>query len=110
MVTCNLTKKDKTKFRRLSRNEPSITLRGGEAFYHPVEDRYLTPREYMRLHGYPDDYLLKGPIRGRTGTVRNLDQHWQVANSVPPPVAKYIAEAILRTLILLPTSRLAPRA
>ncbi|MHB8599891.1 MAG: DNA cytosine methyltransferase [Ktedonobacteraceae bacterium] len=95
---CNLTKKDTTKFRRLSRNEPSITLRGGEAFYHPIEDRYLTPREYMRLHGYPDDYQLKGPIRGRTGTVRNLDQHRQVANSVPPPVAKYIAEAILRTL------------
>jgi len=96
---CNLTKKDTTKFRRLSRNEPSITLRGGEAFYHPIEDRYLTPREYMRLHGYPDDYQLKGPIRGRTGTVRNLDQHRQVANSVPPPIAKYIAEAIIRTLV-----------
>ena len=95
---CNLTKKDTTKFRRLSRNDPSITLRGGEAFYHPIEDRYLTPREYMRLHGYPDDYQLKGPIRGRTGSVRNLDQHRQVANSVPPPVAKYIAKAILRTL------------
>lgn len=95
---CNLTKKDTTKFRRLSRSEPSITLRGGEAFYHPVEDRYLTPREYMRLHGYPDEYQLKGPIRGRTGTVRKLDQHRQIANSVPPPVAKCMAEAILRTL------------
>lgn len=95
---CRLTKKDTTKFRRLSRSEPSITLRGGEAFYHPIEDRYLTPREYMRLHGYPDDYILKGPIRGRTGTVRKLDQHRQVANSVPPPVAKHISEAILRTL------------
>jgi DNA (cytosine-5)-methyltransferase 1 len=95
---CKLTKKDTTKFRRLSRNEPSITLRGGEAFYHPLEDRYLTPREYMRLHGYPDEYQLKGPIRARSGTVRNLDQHRQVANSVPPPVAKHLAQAILRTL------------
>ncbi len=39
-----LTKKDTTKFRRLSRYEPSLTLRCGEIFYHPIEDRYLTPR------------------------------------------------------------------
>lgn len=95
---CNLTKKDTTKFRRLHRNEPSNTLRCGEIFFHPTEDRYLTPREYMRIHGYPDDYLLKGPIRGRSGRVRSLDQHRQVANSVPPPVARAIALAIRETL------------
>lgn len=95
---CRLSKKDTTKFRRLSRFEPAITLRCGEAFYHPLEDRYLTPREYMRLHGYPDNYELRGPIRGRTGTVRNLDQHRQVANSVPPPVARILAKAIKRAL------------
>lgn len=91
---CNLTKKDTTKFRRLAWSEPSNTLRCGEIFFHPVEDRYLTPREYMRLHGYPDSYLLKGPIRGRSGRVRHLDQHRQVANSVPPPVAFVIAQAV----------------
>jgi DNA (cytosine-5)-methyltransferase 1 len=91
---CNLTKKDTTKFRRLHRSELSNTLRCGEIFFHPIEDRYLTPREYMRLHGYPDTYLLKGPIRGRSGRVRHLDQHRQVANSVPPPVARALAEAI----------------
>lgn len=95
---CKLTKKDTTKFRRLSRDEPALTLRGGEIFYHPTEDRYLTPREYLRIHGYPDNYRLRGPIRGRSGTFRYLDQHRQVANSVPPPVAKCIAEAIARTL------------
>jgi DNA (cytosine-5)-methyltransferase 1 len=95
---CNLTKKDTTKFRRLAWNKPSNTLRCGEIFFHPVEDRYLTPREYMRIHGYPDSYLLKGPIRGRSGRVRNLDQHRQVANSVPPPVAFVLAEAIKETL------------
>jgi len=95
---CKLTKKDTTKFRGLSRDEPALTLRGGEIFYHPTEDRYLTPREYLRIHGYPDDYRLRGPIRGRSGTFRYLDQHRQVANSVPPPVAKCIAEAIARTL------------
>lgn len=94
----NLTKKDTTKFKRLSRWETSNTLRCGEIFFHPLEDRYLTPREYMRIHGYPDDYVLKGPIRGRSGRVRFLDQHRQIANSVPPPVAKSLASAIAEVL------------
>ena len=93
-----LTKKDTTKFLRVNRKEPVNTLRCGEIFYHPTEDRYLTPREYMRIHGYPDNYLLKGPIRGRSGQVRVLDQHRQVANSVPPPVAFVIADAIRNAL------------
>ncbi len=94
-----LTKKDTTKFLRLDRDKPSNTLRGGEIFYHPLEDRYLTPREYMRIHGYPDDYVLRGPIRGRTGTVRDLDQHRQIGNSVPPPLAHIVAENIKEVLI-----------
>ncbi len=93
-----LTKKDTTKFRRLSRTEPSNTLRCGEIFFHPTEDRYLSPREYMRIHGYPDDYVLRGPIRGRSGSVKFLDQHRQIANSVPPPVAKVLAGAILEVI------------
>ena len=89
-----LKKKDTTKYLRLHRKKPSNTLRCGEIFFHPTETRYLTPREYMRIHGYPDDYFLKGPIRSRTGSVKNLDQHRQVANSVPPPLAKAIADEI----------------
>jgi DNA (cytosine-5)-methyltransferase 1 len=95
----NLTKKDTTKFLRLSRSKPANTLRCGEIFFHPTEDRYLTPREYMRIHGYPDDYLLNGPIRGRSGKVRKLDQHRQVANSVPPPIARMLAEEIKRIIL-----------
>jgi DNA (cytosine-5)-methyltransferase 1 len=101
----NLTKKDTTKFRRLSRQEPSLTLRCGEIHYHPLEDRYLTPREYLRLHGYPDTYELQGPIRGRTGQVRYLDQHRQVANSVPPPLARAIAETIKEEILCPKSSR-----
>lgn len=86
--------KDTTKFLRLNRAKPSNTLRCGEIFFHPTEDRYLTPREYMRLHGYPDEYLLKGPIRSRTGSVKDLDQHRQIANSVPPPMARAMAMQI----------------
>lgn len=97
-VKGRLTKKDTTKFLRLSRSRQSNTLRCGEVFFHPLEDRYLTPREYMRLHGFPDDYILQGPIRGRSGSVRNLDQHRQVANSVPPPVAKAFALSLAEIL------------
>ena len=93
-----LTSKDTTKYLRLHRKQPSNTLRCGEIFFHPTEDRYLTPREYMRIHGYPDDYSLKGPIRSRTGTVKNLDQHRQIANSVPPPLAKVLGESIMNYL------------
>lgn len=94
----NLTKKDTTKFKRLSRKEPANTLRCGEIFFHYKENRYLTPREYMRIHCYPDSYILRGPIRGRSGRVRHLDQHRQVANSVPPPVARALAQEIIKVL------------
>jgi len=97
-LKCNLTKKDTTKYRRLHRLEPSLTLRCGEIFFHPIEDRYLTPREYLRLHGYPDEHILCGPIRSRSGTVRSLDQHRLVANSVPPPLAQAIAAQIVKVL------------
>ena len=93
-ILCGLQSKDTTKYLRLNRNKPSNTLRCGEIFYHPTENRYLTPREYMRLHGYSDDYVLLGPIRSRTGTVKNLDQHRQVANSVPPLLSYAIATKI----------------
>lgn len=94
----NLRERDTTKYLRLNRAKPSNTLRCGEIFFHPTEDRYLTPREYMRIHGYPDDYLLKGPIRSRTGSVKDLDQHRQVANSVPPPLARAVAGQIMSYL------------
>jgi len=97
-IRCNLLSKDTTKYLRLDRKRPSNTLRCGEIFYHPTENRYLTPREYMRIHGYGDDYLLCGPIRSRTGTVKNLDQHRQVANSVPPPLAEAMGMQIRRYL------------
>lgn len=96
-----LSPKDTTKFLRLGWGKQSNTLRCGEIFFHPVDDRYLTPREYMRVHGFPDGYELRGPIRGRSGSVRFLDQHRQVANSVPPPVARAIGEQLIRRLSCL---------
>ncbi len=95
-----LTPKDSTKFRRLHRKLPSLTLRCGEALYHPTEDRYLTPREAARIQGFPDGHVFVGPIRRRTGTVRDLDQHRQVANAVPPPLAKAVSATVKSTLCL----------
>ena len=94
----NLTRKDSTKYRRLDRQSPSLTLRCGEIMYHPLEDRYLTPREAARIQGFPDAYIFEGPIRRRTGTVRDLDQHRQIANAVPPPPARAVAERLGDTL------------
>ena len=96
----NLTKKDTTKFRRLDRCRPSLTLRCGEPPYHPIANRYITPREAARIQGFPDSYVLLGPVRGRTGQVRDLDQHRQVANSVPPPLAQAVTKSIGGALCL----------
>lgn len=98
-LLCSLSEKDTTKFLRVDRNRPSNTLRGGEIFFHFEQDRYLTPRECMRIHGYPDDYLLCGPIRRRTPTSQTLCQHKQVANSVPPPLAQAIAHGLKSHLV-----------
>ncbi len=97
-VRGRLSPKDTTKFLRLGRAKQSNTLRCGEIFFHPSQDRYLTPREYMRIHGFPDDYVLQGPVRGRSGSVRDLDQHRQVANSVPPLVGLAVARAVAEHL------------
>ena len=99
-VMQNLTRKDSTKFRRLDRSLPSLTLRCGEAMYHPIEDRYITPREAARIQGFPDKHVFDGPIRRRTGAVASLDQHRQVANAVPPPLAKAVAGGVRSSLCL----------
>jgi DNA (cytosine-5)-methyltransferase 1 len=75
-----------------------LTLRGGEIFYHPTENRYLTPREYLRIHTFPDSLVLQGPIRRRSGNVRNLDQHRLVANAVPPKLAEILAKEIIKAI------------
>ena len=99
-IVQRLTRKDTTKFRRLDRTSFAPTLRCGEAPYHPVEDRYITPREAARIQGFPDKHVFTGPIRRRTGSVRDLDQHRQVANAVPPPIARAVAARIAQVLCL----------
>ncbi len=95
-----LTPRDSTKFRRIGRSLPAPTLRSGERLFHPVEDRYLTPRETARIQGFEDRYVFHGPIRRLSGSVRDLDQHSQVANAVPPPFAQAIANSVKASLRL----------
>ena len=91
-----LTRKDTTKFRRLSRSAPAPTLHADEALFHPVADRYITPREAARLQGFPDQYVFEGPILGRTGRVKPVDQYRQVATAVSPPLARSVARDLRR--------------
>ena len=95
-----LTPKDSTKFRRIHRNLPAPTLRLGERLFHPVENRYLTPRETARIQGFSDSYVFQGPIRRLSGPVRDLDQHSQVANAVPPSFSRVIASSVRASLRL----------
>lgn len=90
-VMGKLTAKDTTKFRRLAFNNPSPTLFAGEIFFHPIEDRYITPREAARLQGFPDSHVFHGPIGRRTSARASIDQHRQIAESTPPPFAKALA-------------------
>ncbi|XP_019171500.1 PREDICTED: DNA (cytosine-5)-methyltransferase 1-like [Ipomoea nil] len=47
-------------------------------WFHPVEHRMISVREYARSQGFPDSYQF-------VGTLRNKYQ--QVGNAVPPPLA-----------------------
>lgn len=77
-------------YRRLHRKKPSTTIiaggGGGTWGYHYEEPRPLTNRERARLFGYPDTFEFIGSI----AEVRK-----QIGNSVPPPAAQALAEALL---------------
>ena len=79
-------------YRRLHPDKPSYTITGsgggGTHGYHWNEDRALTNRERARIQGFPDDFV----FHGSKESVRK-----QIGMAVPPPLAKAIFEAILRS-------------
>ncbi len=77
-------------FIRLNPYEIAPTVMGTSRFIHPFEDRLLTVREQARLMGFPDHHIFLG---GRDA------QYDQVGEAVPPPLAKAIAEFLLKILL-----------
>ena len=93
----------KSRLYRLPLDGPARTLRAGTGAergahtsprpIHPVEDRVITVREAARLHGYPDWFRMH---------TTNWHGHRQVGNSVPPPMARAAARALLESLVIVP--------
>ena len=68
------------------RPAPTVKDNHGNWAVHPVENRYVTPREMARLQSFPDDFDFSH--------VAKKYQLRQIGNAVPPLMAKYIAESI----------------
>lgn len=60
---------------------------GSGRFFHPTQDRTITIREAARLHSYPDKFHFLGTY---------IDMAAQIGESVPPLLAKVIADCILQ--------------
>lgn len=86
-----------SRFLRLHPDGVSNTLRAGTASdrgaftsprpIHPVYPRCITVREAARLHGYPDWFRFH---------VTKWHGFRQIGNSVPPPLARAVAEQIMK--------------
>ena len=80
--------------RRLSWNEPSLTLTTSPVQKqtercHPDETRPFTIKEYARIQSFPDSWIFKGSI---------YNQYRQIGNAVPVNLAHAIGKAIKQTL------------
>jgi DNA (cytosine-5)-methyltransferase 1 len=74
-------------YRRLHHAEATTIYAGHRAMpVHPEEDRTISVREAALIQGFPVDYFFCGP---------RANQPLQVANAVPPPVARAAAAHLL---------------
>ena len=78
-------------YRRLAWDKPAPTLMTNPANFlcgccHPDEDRPLSVEEYMRLQGFPDDWMLCGDLRS---------QYRQLGNAVPVPLGMAVGKTII---------------
>ena len=77
-------------YKRLSFNEPSITIDTGHMnYFHPIFNRVPTVRESARLQSFPDSFVFCGS---------QGSQYKQVGNAVPPLMSKAIAQELIREL------------
>ena len=74
------------RYQRLDRSRPSPTILTQQSmYYHPVEDRYLTPREAARIQSFPNDFVFEGS---------RVSQWRQIGNAVPPGLGKAIGKTL----------------
>lgn len=77
-------------YRRLDSDVARTLVAGHRALpVHPIEDRAITVREAARIQGFPDSYFFCGP---------RASQPLQVANAVPPPLARAMAKEMRASL------------
>lgn len=80
--------------RRLSMNEPSLTLlcsptQKQTERCHPTEERPLSIREYARIQTFNDNYQFVGSV---------ASQYKQIGNAVPVELARQIGKSLLKML------------
>ena len=77
-------------YRRLDDDVARTLVAGHRALpVHPTENRTITVREAARIQGFPDTYFFCGP---------RASQPLQVANAVPPALARAVAEELRASL------------
>lgn len=75
-----------TRLQRLPLDRPAPTiLTSRTMYYHPTENRYLTPREAARCQSFSNDFIFEG---SQTAQFR------QIGNAVPPMLAKALGHEI----------------
>jgi DNA (cytosine-5)-methyltransferase 1 len=78
-------------YRRLSFREPSPTLvtspiQKATVLCHPKETRPLSVREYAKIQGFPDSWIIEG---------KTQDCYRQIGNAVPIPLGKAIGQMLI---------------
>jgi DNA (cytosine-5)-methyltransferase 1 len=87
----NLSRKHFSAYRKLHPNIFSWTLNTkADCVYHYAQQRALSVREFARLHSFDDTYIFNNGDRH--------SRYRQVGNSVPPLLAKAIAESLIPIL------------
>ena len=79
-------------YRRLDENEPAVAITHyrKSMLIHPRQNRGLSVREAARLQSFPDTFIFRGPLGS---------QQQQVANAVPPLLAKAVGRRIRRAIL-----------